>query len=255
MISLTTQLLLCHHAKVQCGCSGSSLHTGGAQHLQGGLSRLLAMAVESASYQPELEEAEEAPANAMRKFYAYCPCGDVCSKGNRTLGGFWSEEAARNCIYTHLTHSTYHKMSDDEATEKTDNAEVIEHAWEEGEEEDFTINRGTTRPKHRARPTEPAGEPPQRRRRRHDPADASSSAAGSQLAVTKQLQDGIAVQTRNAMSFVRAMTRAEKALRLAETVSRRAMETFQDMVASKGGCTCCGMTACGSTAKGFLDFI
>ena len=216
----------------------------------------------TSTFEPEVEEAEVIgpPSRGLRKFYAYCPCGNICSKGNRTLGAFWSEEAARNCIYTHLTHSPYHKLSDIEAQDRTDDAEVIEHAWEEGEEEDFTINRGRacglqSLPRGRAKLPEPAGEPPHRRRRRHDPAEASSSAVGGQLAVTKQLQDGIAVQTRNAMSFVRAMTRAEKALRLAETVSRRAMETFQDMVASKGGCTCCGMTACGSTAKGFLDFL
>lgn len=216
------------------------------------------MASRDASYQPELEEAEQ----KQVKYYAYCPCGDVCSKGGKTLGSFWTRDAARNCIFVHLTHSPYHKMGDREATEAADDAEVKEHAWEEGEEEDFTSNRGRAsgsdlRPKIKAKPTEPAGSPPQKKRRRrdHDNAAGSSSAAGGQLVVTQQLQDGIAVQTRHAMSFIRAMTRAEKALRLAETVSRRAMETFQDMFASEWGCTCCGMTACGSTAKGFLDFL
>ena len=214
------------------------------------------MSASSEVFRPE-EEAEAA-AGQVVKYYAYCPCGDVCSKGNRTLGGFWSEDAAREAIFTHLNCSSYHKMGEREAGEKADDAEVITHAWEEGAEaeEDFTITRGGggTSAKRRARPCEPV-EPPRSRRRRNPEVAAEAAASSSQVAVTQQLQEGIAVQTRNAMSFVRAMTRAEKALRLAETVSRRAMETFQDMVASKGGCTCCGMTACGSTAKGFLDFI
>ena len=231
------------------------------------------MAESESTFQPELEAQESA--EQVVKYYSYCPRGTDCRKGNKTLGGFWNEDAAREAVFTHLRHSTYHKLSEREAGQLADNAEIIVHAWEEGKEsdEDFIINSGgtpsraSTSAKVRARPTdrptEPAEPPrsrprseaeePPRSRRRRNPEGSSTSQAVA--VVNQQLQDGIAVQTRNAMSFVRAMTRAEKALRLAETVSRRAMETFQDMVASKGGCTCCGMTACGSTAKGFLDFL
>lgn len=244
----------------------------------------------AAASEPAAEQ--ESPVKLV-KYYSYCPCGTECSKGNATLGGFWSEQRAREAVFTHLTCSPYHKMPEGEAKELADSAEIMQHEWEEGaeEDEDITIRKGT-RAKVRARRSSPPPEPveaPRSRRRRRSEGSASSRRVGQSdfleeadyrahpaaseaqqrnskraseaaqstavAVVNQQLQDGIAVQTRNAMSFVRAMTRAEKALRLAETVSRRAMETFQDMVASKGGCTCCGMTACGSTAKGFLDFL
>ena len=229
------------------------------------------------------EHESQEQADKVVKYYSYCPRGKDCRKGNGTLGGFWSEEAARDAISTHLRHSTYHNFSEDQANHLADSAEIVEHEWkadEEEEEPDGVASRA--RSKVKARPKEPDRAPRSRerarsqrdrsrsRRRRRPSGSGGGQASGSGggqapgsgggpsravAVVNQQLQDGIAVQTRNAMSFVRAMTRAEKALRLAETVSRRAMETFQDMVASKGGCTCCGMTACGSTAKGFLDFL
>lgn len=224
------------------------------------------MADSESTFQPEFEAQESA--EQVVKYYSYCPRGTDCRKGNKTLGGFWNEDAAREAVFTHLRHSPYHYLSEREAGQLADNASIIVHNWEEGKEsEEEFICTPCTSAKVRARPTgrpsEPAEPPPSRpsseaedpprSRRRRNPEGSSTSQAVA--VVNQQLQDGIAVQTRNAMSFVRAMTRAEKALRLAETVSRRAMETFQDMVASKGGCTCCGMTACGSTAKGFLDFL
>ena len=190
---------------------------------------------------------------------------------------FWTEAKARDAIITHLTESTYHKFTDVHAQRLAESAEIIEHEWK-ADEEDIEPVGGAPRSKRKARPNEP-DQPPRRQRdrsrsrgrRNRDQNHGGGRASGSQAAapsratapsssqavavVSQELQDGIAVQTLHAISFVRAMTRAEKALKVAETVSRRAMETFQDMVASKGGCTCCGMTACGSTAKGFLDFL
>ena len=188
---------------------------------------------------PEYEAQESA--EKVVKYYSYCPRGSECKKGNKTLGGFWTESAAREAIFTHLNRSTYHNMSQRQATDLADSAEITMHEWEEDKESEEELNTNSgggssnARAKVRARPTEP-DHPPRskqrsrqrsrsRHRRRPSGSGGGQAAEPSQAVavVNQQLQDGIAVQTRNAMSFVRAMTRAEKALRLAETVSRRAM--------------------------------
>jgi hypothetical protein len=220
---------------------------------------------------------EEPPqdADAQLKYYAYCPLGDQCSKGSKTLGGFWNENAARNAIFTHLRRSTYHEeLGADECKELAQDAEVPAHDWSAENEAPFAVpedqrssgSRPAPSAKTRARrPTTPSASPPRRsqgsrsagrssrrsrsRSRARRKAKATPAAADSQLVVAKKIERGIEVQTRNAISFCRAMTQAEKALKIAENVARRAMETFQDMEV----CTCCGMTACGSTAKGFLE--
>ena len=227
---------------------------------------------------------EEPPqdADGQVKYYAYCPLGDQCSKGSKTLGGFWNENAARNAIFTHLSKSTYHEeLGADECKELAQDAEVPAHDWSAENEAPFAVpeeaqgqrssgsRAAAPSSKSRARrPTTPSASPPRRSHGSRSPgrshgsrrsrsrsvhrrrkAKATPAAADSQLVVAKKIERGIEVQTRNAISFCRAMTQAEKALKIAENVARRAMETFQDMEV----CTCCGMTACGSTAKGFLE--
>ena len=54
---------------------------------------------------------DEAAVETHTKWYA----GDICSKGNRTLGGFWSEQRARQSFLCHLRNSSYHHLSKDEA--------------------------------------------------------------------------------------------------------------------------------------------
>ncbi len=51
---------------------------------------------------------------------------------------------------------------------------------------------------------------------------------GKAAAATKDLHTAVAKQTQNAWVFVKAMTKAEQALRVASRVSRAACETFQD---------------------------
>ena len=41
---------------------------------------------------PEHEAQESA--EKVVKYYSYCPRGSDCKKGNKTLGGFWSDSAA-----------------------------------------------------------------------------------------------------------------------------------------------------------------
>ena len=66
---------------------------------------------------------EERPAVEEHvKWYAYCPQGDICSKGDKTLGGFWSEQRARDAVFTHLHCSSYHMLRD-----MADMADLQEH--------------------------------------------------------------------------------------------------------------------------------
>ena len=69
----------------------------------------------------------EAPVcKIVTKWNVYCPCNDECSKGNRTLGSYWSskgnrrEANARGAVFTHL--STVHEMDEETAREWTDRA-------------------------------------------------------------------------------------------------------------------------------------
>ena len=163
----------------------------------------------------------------------------------------WSEKAAKNSIFNHLSHSTYHSnLTKAEINKLVDDSEIVTHSYVDCDDEHMLMDdehirgskpiRGRGRGKVRCR--SPSQEPSSGSRHRGPdrvpPRGASSS---DQQLVVRQLQTGIQTQTRHAISFVRALTRAEKALRLAETVARRAMETFQDMGMLLKGCACCGI--------------
>ncbi|CAE8688771.1 unnamed protein product [Polarella glacialis] len=57
-------------------------------------------------------------------YAAYCPIGDQCSKKGNCMGVFSTEEEARAKINWHLTASSLHNKSEEEAAELTATAEV-----------------------------------------------------------------------------------------------------------------------------------
>lgn len=65
------------------------------------------------------------PANVVQ-FASYCPLGDVCSKRGKRLGTFLDEDAARLRIKDHLVTSSYHYMTEMEATDLANSCDTIE---------------------------------------------------------------------------------------------------------------------------------
>lgn len=188
--------------------------------------------------QARMSDVSDADNQTEYKFYTWCPAGEKCSKGHKTLGGYWTEARAREAVFTHLHASSYHLMDDDLARLEAETALVEKHPVADGDDGTFEPNAD--------RVPSPDGAPASKRRRHDHQRDrdhhrskgsggASSSAAGSggkgNQAIVKAsatLHQQITAQTRNSIVFVKAMTKAEKALRLAAKVSRGAMETFQD---------------------------
>ena len=64
----------------------------------------------------------------VTKYNVYCPCSDKCTKGNRTLGSYWSSKANRSkanprgSVFKHMTMSTVHEMDEETARAWTDRA-------------------------------------------------------------------------------------------------------------------------------------
>lgn len=76
-------------------------------------------------------------ATTMPKYFlAYCPRaeGTPCKKGTQKLGSFYEDRDARQAIYNHLYGSTHHQLSDAEATEEADKAELCEMEYQDDEE-------------------------------------------------------------------------------------------------------------------------
>lgn len=69
----------------------------------------------------------------------WCPLGEKCSRKGRQLCKFDTEEKVRTVVYNHLTNSPYHfsDVSEEEARNLADNAEV--KSWEEEEEQDEEV--------------------------------------------------------------------------------------------------------------------
>ena len=173
------------------------------------------------------------------KWYAYCPAGDVCSKGGKTLGGFWSESRARDAIFSHLRNSPYHCLSKEEASDGADMAELQCHEEDEDWQQDNacgSYQNPSTKSKAapgKKRPKSPDPQPGQKRPRGSGSAS-STSILATRTPAPASLDAALKTQTKNAVIFTRSMAKAEKALRLAAKVSRSAMETFQDRVPYKG---------------------
>ena len=187
------------------------------------------------------DQAQQDDGEFCTLYYGYCPQGDRCTKGGSTLGKMWTEKGARRSIYNHLSASPYHTdLTEQEIDDMVSDAHIVTHTYRRGEE-DNDHESSAARPRRRAR--SPSQEVARRRRRPAQPELPPPAAVAAQAVATtnRQLQGNIETQTRHAISFVRALTRAEKALRVAETVSRRAMETFQDMGLLLKGCACCGI--------------
>ena len=192
------------------------------------------------------EEAQEEGPNMARKWYAYCHLGHLCTKGNRTLGSFWTEDRARESVFNHMHCSPYHQMSQEDAQTEADNAVLTDFLVDpsvDGEpSEEACQQRPKTMARRTDRPEEPNRPPKVARRAIFGSQASGSNASAVQLTnasstvaiASVRLENNIVAQTRHAVTFVRAMTQAEKALRCAEKVSRGAMETFQDRVPYKG---------------------
>jgi hypothetical protein len=200
------------------------------------------------------EEAQEG--EQVRKWYAYCHHGKICRKGNRTLGGFWTEDRAREAVFNHMHCSPYHLMSEDDAQSEAQNAVLVDFLVDpsendDGEPPEAACQRPKTKARRTDRPEEPSRPPKVARRSRSPRNQRHKAICGSQAsgnhaiarqatpssstvaAASARLENNITAQTRHAVTFVRAMTQAEKALRCAEKVSRGAMETFQAGIDTK----------------------
>ena len=65
----------------------------------------------------------------MKFFVCFCPLGNDCKKGNKRLGKHKLEDEARQQIQHHLVHSTFHSMTDADAAELAEKAELTEEDW------------------------------------------------------------------------------------------------------------------------------
>ena len=89
-----------------------------------------------------LAMADDAP-NVVQ-FACFCPLGDTCSKRGKRSGTFPDEESARLRIKDHLISSSYHYMTEMEATDLSNSCDTIEvveepvwqqQAWEQPAED------------------------------------------------------------------------------------------------------------------------
>ena len=69
-------------------------------------------------------------------FMAYCPRADgtPCRKGTQKLGSYYSERDARQAIYNHLYGSIHHQLSEADATDEADRAELAECEYEDDDQ-------------------------------------------------------------------------------------------------------------------------
>lgn len=67
----------------------------------------------------------------MKFFVCFCPLGSDCKKGNKRLGKHKLEDEARQQIHHHLVHSTFHSLTDADAAELAEKAEIIEEDWDD----------------------------------------------------------------------------------------------------------------------------
>lgn len=152
------------------------------------------------------------------KWYTWCPQGEVCSKGQKTLGGYWTESRAREAVFTHLHASSYHLLDEETARMESELACVERVCVKEDEAED-NFDPG--------RPRSPDEPPMAKRRRTHGgggggggkgtSSSAASSGSGGRgggvgggkgntamVKASATLQQQITAQTRNSIVFVKA---------------------------------------------------
>ena len=187
---------------------------------------------------------------ATPMFACKCPeperCGRATKLGKR--GGYYSERRARQSLYDHLVGSPKHHWSHEDACSAADLAEIFESCGDPTSEDEHHLEweeSQTWYDKGGAGGAEGASsggaDRPKRRRLLEDdqqqPRSSSASAAlvdspaaaaiGQEVNV---LGHQIREQTRNAYIFVKAMTKAEAALRTAARLARSAQQTFEASV-------------------------
>jgi len=83
------------------------------------------MASDLPSEEEHADQEEVLKPGHVWKWYAYCPLGGSCSKGGATLGGFFSEGRSKQAVLNHLTGSTYHGLSEDQAEFEASAVEAV----------------------------------------------------------------------------------------------------------------------------------
>ena len=63
-------------------------------------------------------------------YVSYCPLADKCNRSNRRLGSDPDPDAARQRVVHHLTRSSYHLLSSDEANGFAEVADLEEEQWQ-----------------------------------------------------------------------------------------------------------------------------
>mgnify|MGYP006296143383 CR=1 FL=1 len=151
------------------------------------------------------------------KWYTWCPQGEVCSKGQKTLGGYWTESRAREAVFTHLHASSYHLLGEETARMESELA-CVERVFVKEDEAEDNFDPG--------RPRSPDEPPMAKRRRTHGggggggkgtSSSAASSGSGGRgggvgggkgntamVKASATLQQQITAQTRNSIVFVKA---------------------------------------------------
>ena len=175
---------------------------------------------------------------ATLMFACKCPeperCGRATKLGKR--GGYYSERRARQSLYDHLVGSPKHHWSHEDACSAADLAEIFESCGDPTSEDEHHLEweeSQTWYDKGGAGGAEGAssgGADRPKRRRLDDRPSASTALADSVQPEINVLSHQIKEQTRNAYIFVKAMTKAEAALRTAARLARSAQQTFEASV-------------------------
>ena len=64
-------------------------------------------------------------------YVCYCPAGAQCGKHGKRLGSFEDDSSARQCIYNHLTRSSHHNATHEDAQQAAQTAALDMEDWPE----------------------------------------------------------------------------------------------------------------------------
>ena len=173
---------------------------------------------------------------ATPMFACKCPEPDRCGRATKLgkRGGYYSERRARQSLYDHLVGSPKHHWSHEDACSAADLAEIFESCGDPTSEDEHHLEweeSQTWYDKGGAGGAEGASSADRPKRRRLDDRPSTSTAlADSVQPEINVLSHQIKEQTRNAYIFVKAMTKAEAALRTAARLARSAQQTFEASV-------------------------
>lgn len=165
-------------------------------------------------------------------FIVRCPKGD-CSKKGAVISKKLTEQAARDAVAWHLTHSTHHLMAEAEAQQLA--AEQVIERWRE-----FWADGSTPYGQEIPEPGQELARPT--KRRRQDDSGASSSRSVATEALIRLAghprgpADEIVVRRQDLLACQDSLRRAKMAAEAAATVAAKASRAFADEAATIQDC-------------------